>query len=127
MKALGRLPVTQGIAAMQSINVVVLNPWFLGVFVGTAALGLGLGIASVLNWSRPGAAWLLAGSVLYLVGNFLVTRACNIPRNDALAAVDPSTAEAAQVWAGYLVTWTAWNHVRTATALAASACFIVAC
>jgi uncharacterized membrane protein len=29
MKTLGNLPPTQGIAARQSINVVVINPWFL--------------------------------------------------------------------------------------------------
>ena len=36
MKALARLAPAEGIAAMQSINVVVLNPWFLGAFFGTA-------------------------------------------------------------------------------------------
>ena len=36
MKALAQLSEAQGIAAMQRINVVVLNPLFLGVFVGTA-------------------------------------------------------------------------------------------
>jgi len=36
MKALAQLPVPQGGAAMQRINVVLLNPLFLGVFVGTA-------------------------------------------------------------------------------------------
>lgn len=36
MKALGKLPPAQGIAAMQSINVVVINPWFLTAFFGTA-------------------------------------------------------------------------------------------
>jgi uncharacterized membrane protein len=30
MKALTRLPPRDGIAAMQSMNVAVLNPWFLG-------------------------------------------------------------------------------------------------
>ena len=38
MRALGQLPPAQGIAAMQRINVVVLNPMFLGTFVGTAVL-----------------------------------------------------------------------------------------
>ena len=38
MRALGQLPPTQGVAAMQRINVVVLNPVFLGIFVGTAVL-----------------------------------------------------------------------------------------
>ena len=36
MKALHRLPPAQGIAAMQSINVVVINPLFLAAFFGTA-------------------------------------------------------------------------------------------
>ena len=26
-----------------------------------------------------------------------------------------------RVWAGYLVSWTRWNHVRTAASIAASA------
>jgi uncharacterized membrane protein len=37
MKALARLPAPQGIAAMQSINVIVINPWFMTAFLGTAA------------------------------------------------------------------------------------------
>ena len=42
MKALGRVSAPEGIAAMQSINVVVINPSFLGVFMGTALLSLGM-------------------------------------------------------------------------------------
>src|SRR5215203_2738800 len=37
MSALARIRPSQGIAAMQSINITVLNPWFLLPFVGTAA------------------------------------------------------------------------------------------
>ena len=36
MKSLARLPPAQGIAAMKHINVVVINPWFMGAFFGTA-------------------------------------------------------------------------------------------
>jgi len=43
MPALARLAPAQGVAAMQAINVAVLNRWFLGVFVGTAAACLLLG------------------------------------------------------------------------------------
>lgn len=121
MKALGRLQPPQGIAAMNSINVVVINPWFLGVFVGTAVACLVLAISSLFMWQKPGAGYLLAGSLLYVVGTFLVTMAFNVPRNDALAAVDPASAEGARLWADYLSSWTAWNHVRTAAALAAAA------
>lgn len=38
MKALGALPPAQGIAAMQSINVAVINRWFMAAFFGTALL-----------------------------------------------------------------------------------------
>ena len=38
MAALGRLPPASGIAAMQSINVIILNGMFLSVFMGTALL-----------------------------------------------------------------------------------------
>jgi uncharacterized membrane protein len=33
MTALGRLPPHQGIAAMQSINIAVINPWFFAAFL----------------------------------------------------------------------------------------------
>jgi uncharacterized protein (TIGR02246 family) len=55
-----------------------------------------------------------------------VTIACNVPLNDALAAVDPSSADAGRVWTNYLKNWTTWNHVRTIAALAAAASFTVA-
>lgn len=38
MKALGARPLAQGIAAMQSINVAVINRWFMAAFFGTALL-----------------------------------------------------------------------------------------
>jgi uncharacterized membrane protein len=126
MKALGNLPPPQGIAAMQSINVVVINPWFMTAFLGTGVVCLIVLIASLLRWQDPATPYLLAGSVLYLVGTVLVTMLFNVPRNNALAAVAPNTSEAAALWAPYLSSWTAWNHVRTIAALAASALLTIA-
>ena len=126
MRGLARVAPERGIAAMQAINVAVLNPLFLGVFLGTTVLCLGLGIFSIVRWSTPGAAALLAGSLLYFGGNFIVTAACNVPRNDALARFEPASAEAVRYWQEYIVTWTQWNHVRTVTALLATGAFIVA-
>jgi len=125
MRALARLPAAQGIAAMQSINIVVLNPAFLGVFVGTVVLSLGAVTASVSTGWKPATYWLIAGTVLYFFGNIAVTGACNVPRNDALALLDPASAEAANIWKEYLVSWSAWNHVRTVTALAACAALTI--
>jgi uncharacterized membrane protein len=126
MKALNALPPPQGIAAMKSINVLVLNPLFLGVFLGTAVGCIALVISSMLGWEKPGAALVLAGGILYLVGTLLVTIACNVPRNEALAALDPVGAESAQFWTDYVRVWTAWNHVRTIAAIAASGLMMIA-
>ena len=69
---------------------------------------------------------MLLGSMLYLVGTMLVTIVFNVPRNNALAAVEPVSANGARLWAGYVTSWTAWNHVRTAAALAAAASLTIA-
>ena len=70
MKALARLPSAQGIAAMQSINVVVLNPLFFAVFFGTAAICVVLVSAPLPVWQTTEAVFLV-GSLLYLVGTTL--------------------------------------------------------
>ena len=120
MKALARLPADEAVAAMQSINVVVINPLFLGVFLGAAAASAALIVASLLRLDRPGAACLLAGALLYLVGTFGVTIVFNVPLNNVLAQVTRGAPDAAARWADYLTRWTAWNHVRTAAGLAAA-------
>jgi uncharacterized membrane protein len=126
MGALGKLPPGQGIAAMQSINVVVINPIFLGVLFGTAALALFLGSGAIRHLGDPRAIWIVAGTGLYVIGTVLVTMVFNVPLNNALAAVDPASGESAAVWADYLRNWTNWNHVRGLAALAASGAFISA-
>jgi uncharacterized membrane protein len=123
MQALARRPPHEGMAAMQSINVVVLNRWFLSVFLGTATICILVTILALVRWHAPGTAFQVAGGVLYLIGTLLVTIACNVPRNDALARVSPSDPAASGTWSSYVSEWTAWNHVRTIAALAAAAAF----
>ena len=126
MKALARLAPPAGIAAMQSINVAVLNPWFLGMFLGTAAACALVMIAAVLRWRAPGAVYALVGGALYLIGTLLVTMVCNVPRNNRLARIAPTDPDSVRLWADYVADWTAWNHVRAAAALAAAAALIIA-
>lgn len=126
MKALGRLPAAQGIAAMQTINVVIINPLFLGVFVGTAVACAIAAVACWLQTDAPGWSWVVSGSVLYLGGSFFVTARFNVPRNEVLARVSAGSAESAAVWSHYLKTWTAWNHVRTVASLLAAILFTLA-
>ena len=115
MSALARMPDAQGARAMQHINVTVFTPWFMGPFMGTAALSVGVVVLALLNTDE--AWWLplaLAGA-LYAAGVFVLTAAGNVPLNNRLAAMDASEPEAAAFWREtYLVVWTRWNHVRTA-------------
>lgn len=126
MKAFARLSAAEGMAAMQSVNRTVLNPVFFTVFFGTAVVCLVTLADSLLSWRTPRAGWLLAGSLFYLIGTFGVTAVFNVPLNNALAAVAPVEAEAGKLWANYQKSWTAWNHVRTAAGLAATASFVLA-
>jgi uncharacterized membrane protein len=126
MRALAKIPPPAGIAAMQSINVSVVNPWFIAAFFGPALICCALGVISLVRWNRAGNAYLFAGSAFYLVGTMIVTFAFNVPLNDVLATVDPASPEGARQWASYLVTWTSWNHVRTVGALFAAAAFYLA-
>ncbi len=123
MKALARVPSAEGIAAMQSINIVVINPSFLGAFMGTALLSAGVIVMALLNNGHPSAMFFLSGAMLYFAGTFLVTMFGNVPLNDQLASVSPSDPAAAKLWMHYLDRWTMWNTVRTIAAIAATFLF----
>ncbi|MBW4683808.1 MAG: DUF1772 domain-containing protein [Komarekiella atlantica HA4396-MV6] len=126
MNAFARLQPAQGIAAMQSINIAAINPLFMTALFGTAAACIFLLVFSLLRWHQPGAAYLLFGSLLYLVGTFGVTIVFNVPLNDALAKVEPGSTIGQNLWSSYLANWTIWNHIRAAAALAAAASFTIA-
>jgi uncharacterized membrane protein len=85
-----------------------------------------LAVSSLLMWHGPGAIYRVIGSALYLVATIVVTIVFNVPRNNALAAVDPDSADASSRWADYVGVWMVWNHVRTTAALAAAAPLTVA-
>lgn len=123
MKALARIPSSEGIAAMQSINVVVINPSFLGTFLGTAVLSVGVVVLTLLNRDHLSALFFLAGAICYFIGTFLVTLFGNVPLNDRLAAVSSTDPAAVELWEHYLRRWTMWNHVRTSAAIIAALTF----
>ena len=124
MTALGRIGQVSGITAMNAINTVIVQSLFMPLFLGTTLASLLLAIAAAFRWGEPGAAAMLAGGLLYVIGMFVCTAVFNVPLNNALAAVDPASMEAASLWARYLTDWTLWNHVRTVSSTLACALFI---
>lgn len=126
MRALERLPAPHGVAAMQSVNIVVINPVFLSVFLGTGLVCAVLFVGALFGWNESRPIWLIAGSLVYLLGCLLVTVTRNVPMNNALARVAAESPEAARYWPEYVSRWTLWNHLRATASLAAMACFIAA-
>ena len=109
MPGLDRVDAAVGVAAMQAVNAAVDNVAFEAAFAAAPILCLAVIASAALR--RTG--WLAAlGALVYLVGVLGVTVALNIPLNDELDRVVPTSPGAAAM-ADYLVEWTRWNHVRT--------------
>jgi uncharacterized membrane protein len=123
MRALARIAPSQGIAAMQTINITVLNPLFLLIFMGTGLLCAAAIVFTLMFGDGYDNKYLLTGCVLYLLGNIGVTAVFNVPMNNALARVEAESQSALRIWQDYQIKWTFWNHVRTVTALCAAATF----
>lgn len=125
MPALDRISAREAITAMQSINRMAVTPAFMIAFIGTALVCVALGVLSLLDLGEPASRYQLVACALYLA-TIVITATYHVPRNDALALVDPAAGDAAATWSGYSGGWTALNHVRTATALAGSTLLTVA-
>lgn len=119
MRALDALPAAHAVAAMNSINRVILNPVFFVTFFGTAAICLALLVRQRDSLS------IVLGALFYLVGSIGVTMVCNVPLNERLAKISPSADDMETQWHAYRRPWTRWNHVRAVTCLLAAAAFAV--
>jgi uncharacterized membrane protein len=109
------------VAAFQSIDRAIINPWFMaGGFVGALLFAIA---AAVTNIGRAALPWTLAALVLYLIA-FVITIAVNVPLNDAIKAAGPvHIHDLAGVRERFHETrWAAWNLVRVATTTSAFAC-----
>jgi uncharacterized membrane protein len=126
MEGLGRIRPSEGAAAMQAINITVINPLFMSALFGTGLASLVLVGWGLADLDEGYAGWLIAAGALYVIGDVALTMGYNVPRNNALARVDPESEEGARVWRTYLVEWTRGNHVRTVAALASCALLAVA-
>lgn len=114
MPGLRRATPAEGLAAMRAINIAVVNPAFLLVFLGTGAVSV---TAAALGGTTTG--WVGAG--LYLLGGIVFTAAYHIPRNSALEREGTT-----EYWARYLREWVPGNHVRAIACLGAALAFTLA-
>lgn len=119
MRALDNVPGGHGLSGMQQINRIIINPLFLGLFMGTALVALLL-ILLRMGWgSGLVNGHVFSAACIYLVAGLLVTAVKNVPMNRALERLSVGEV-GAERWADYLHRWTFWNHVR------GIACFVSA-
>ena len=122
MRSLDAMTGTTGMAAMQSINRIILKSAFLPLFFLSSLACAALVALELMDRTAAGATAMLAGGAAYVLGMFVVTVIGNVPLNNRLEATNADGAEAREMWALYRRRWTAWNHVRT---LACTACAIL--
>jgi uncharacterized membrane protein len=109
------------VAAFQSLDRSIINPWFVGgSFLGALVL---TAAATVANRGEPSFTWAVVALVAYTVA-VIVTVAVHVPLNDAIkAAGDPQhLANLGLVRAQFDEhRWAMWNLVRALTATGAFA------
>ena len=110
MHALDRTPTRAALEAMQQINLSAPRPPLVLVMVGTSLL-------SVVTAAVAHTPVVIAGCLAFLA-SVVITGTFHIPRNDALADVDPAGPDAEAAWAAYSGPWQRGNHVRASAALA---------
>ncbi len=125
MKAFSRLHFHEGMAAMQTINITVLNPVFLGLFIGTALSALGVVVIAILAWGEVSSLFFLIGALLYFIGTFLITGFGNVPLNNRLGSIEVTDSGAGSIWQHYLKQWTQLNTIRTTSAVSASILLLI--
>ncbi|RBQ19313.1 hypothetical protein DP939_15400 [Spongiactinospora rosea] len=120
MRALDAIDAREAARAMRSVNRKILNPLFLGPFMGAPVLAAATG-GLLLALGRSEAAFaFFAAAAVYAFGTFLPTVVINVPMNEALerATVPDDAGPAATLWAGYSPRWTRWNTIRTVFSVA---------
>ena len=126
---LHRLNDFEYVKAVQSINTVIQNPFFIVSFIGPVLL---LPLATFLQKDANSMqfALLLASSVLYTSGSFGLTMLGNVPLNQRLAKFDVTKAsgnEIAQVRERFEKPWNRLHTIRTVASIAATVLIFAVC
>lgn len=115
--------------SMQSMNRAILNPWFFASFMGTGLVLVITCFYSYSHFSSTSFYFFLAAALLYIIGSFGLTLACNVPLNEKLDAYNLSSASEAelkQMRQVFEMPWNKYHLVRTITTIACLCCTILA-
>ncbi|TLH65469.1 DUF1772 domain-containing protein [Mycolicibacterium aubagnense] len=121
MPALGAFDDRTFIDVMNKINVVIVNPPFLLIFLGSVGFTALAGACYLKPGARPVLVWIGIGLALN-VASLAITSVLNVPLNDKLATAAGSTnpADLASLRQQFESSWVRWNVIRALANTAAT-------
>lgn len=126
VNGLGNLPDEQYLSAFQSINRVILNPYFFMSFMGSLIV---LPVAAWMTYKTGNTSafyFMLAAAILYVIGVFGVTIGGNVPLNDMVDKFDIHNASSEAIKAMRIKFEANWNYLQHIRTFAAILAFIAA-
>ncbi len=126
---LSKLSNGEYLKAMQSINKEIQNPYFFISFMGTLII---LPVATWYSKTHASPAcfyFMLAATLVYIIGVIGVTALGNIPLNNGLDEFDITNASADQISAQRKLFESSWNNyhlVRTIASIISTSCSVIA-
>lgn len=126
MRGLARAPDAHGAAGMVGLNRAVYRSVFMVMLLGLFPSAIVIAMIALLQFPDAARAFTLIGSATYLLGVMAVTVLGNVPMNTRLDNMSAQPRELVNYWPAYVRSWTRLNHVRTASALTAGACWLTA-
>ena len=127
MLGFARLSNREFVSAMQATNRAIQNPVFFAAFFGAPLL---LPISTFLHYGQVRFWFLLAATIIYLIGTFGVTVFGNVPLNNTLERFSLKSAteeEIAAQRANFERRWNNLNTIRTVSSTLAVVFVIIAC
>ncbi|EFG48119.1 hypothetical protein HMPREF0183_0635 [Brevibacterium mcbrellneri ATCC 49030] len=114
------------VGAFRAINGVILNGWFLSVFLVAPLTAVAGAILAVGREDVSAFGWLVVGAACSVL-SFGITAAGNVPLNRALDRAPADTAQRLRdTRKGFEAPWNRWNHTRTVLSTGALVTLVIA-
>ena len=126
MRGLMRAAPAGGIDSMQQLNRTVFRSFFLATFLALVPVSIMFAIYAWIAMGGPAMRLIIAAAAIYLPFVFIVTARGNVPMNEKLDKMDPTSDDAAEYWKTYGPVWTRWNTVWTLGSIATAGCYLLA-
>lgn len=126
MRGLLRAAPAGGIESMQQLNRTVFRSFFITSFLAMVPISIAFAIYAWFALDGLAMKLIIAAALIYVPLVFIFTAAGNVPMNEKLDKMAPTSPEAFEYWSIYGRVWTRWNTLRTFGSIATAGCYLLA-